>query len=280
MPVFIAVILLVVASFIGGYLISLKPNRNRGDRFRPFEEGYIAHRGLFDNESSYPENSGAAFARAVEHGYGIELDVQITKDEKLVVFHDDNLLRMCGEERKVKDCTFEELQQYCLLTSKERIPLFRDVLDIIDGKVPVIVEIKSSYFWLETTKVTAEILDGYKGCYCVESFHPFVLEWFKRNRPETIRGQLSTDYFRDKHPMSFFVKFIMTNLLLNWKVKPDFISYNHIYKNQFSYRLLRKLYHIKNVAWTVRSQQELDEAEDVFSCIIFDSFIPRKKTSQ
>ena len=192
--IYIAVGLLAVGISVGSYLYMLKPNRNRGDRFRPYEERYIAHRGLFDNERGYPENSLPAFERAVDYGYGIELDVQYTKDRELVVFYDDDLFRMCGVKRKVKDCTFEELQRYPLLKSGEPIPLFTDVLDIIDGKVPLIVEIKTADSWLETTEGTAKILDGYKGCCCVESFHPLVLAWLKKNRPETIRGQLSNHY--------------------------------------------------------------------------------------
>lgn len=261
----------------GAYLAFLKPNTKRGEAFRLFEEKYVAHRGLFDNAKEYPENSIAAFRRAVEHGYGIELDVQLTLDEVLVVFHDDDLNRMCGVDKKVEECTFEELQQYSLAVSGEKIPLFSDVLDVIDGKSPLVVEIKNSDRWEITTAAAAKMLDEYKGPYCVESFNPFVLDWYRKNRPEIIRGQLSTNYFKDEPQMSFIRKVVLTNLLLNFKAKPDFIAYNHFHKNQFSYKLLRKLFHVKNAAWTVKSQQELDAASDVFTCMIFDSFVPAAK---
>ena len=271
------IILSIVAILIAVYLIFLKPNTKRGEGFRPFEEVYIAHRGFFDNEGACPENSLAAFARAVECGYGIELDVQLTKDKQVVVFHDDTLLRMCGVDKKVEDCTFEELQQYPLAKSEQRIPLFTDVLAVIGGKVSLIVEIKNSDLWKETTEKTADILDKYDGCYCVESFSPLIVEWYKKNRPEIIRGQLSTNFFKDEPQMNFVKKFLLTNLLLNGKAKPDFIAYNHKHKNQFSYKLLRKLYRVKNAAWTVKTQQQLDEASDVFTCMIFDSFTPKEK---
>lgn len=276
MLIIIGISLFVIALIIVLYFISLIPNVSRGDQFRPFEDRYIAHRGFFDNEGDCPENSLAAFARAIEGNYGIELDVQLTADKKLVVFHDDDLFRMCGVKRNIADCTFDELQQYCLSKSNKHIPLFTDVLKLIDGKTPLIVEIKNSELWIETTKATAGILDEYKGCYCVESFNPLIVEWYKNNRPEILRGQLSTNFFKDEPQMSFFKKLILTNLLLNVRAKPDFIAYNHIHKNQFSYKLLRKIYPIKNVAWTVKSQEELNNAGDVFTCMIFDSFSPAK----
>ena len=271
------VILLILLLLIVLYLLALAPNTKRARNFRPFERQYIAHRGFFDNDSDCPENSLSAFALAVERGYGIELDIHITADNQLVVFHDDGLSRMCGVDRALEDCTYEELQQYRLAKSRERIPLFTDVLAIVAGKVPMVVEIKNSARWREVTERTAKILDEYEGRYCIESFNPLIVEWYKKNRPEIVRGQLSTDYFKDEPQMGFFQKLILTNLLFNFIAKPDFIAYNHKHKDQFSYKLLRKLYRVKNVAWTIRSQQELKNAKSVFTCMIFDSFVPNKE---
>ena len=219
----------LLLSLLIAYLISIRPNTKRGERLAPFEAQYIAHRGFFDNESERPENSLAAFAHAVESGYGIELDVQLTSDGHLVVFHDDSLRRMCGVDRALESCTLEELQALTLAKSGQRIPLFSDVLALVDGKVPLIVELKSSPRWKEESEQTAALLDAYRGCYCIESFNPYVV-----NRPEVTRGILSTDYFKDELPFSFFNKLLLTNLMLNAKCKPDFIAYNHLYKNQFS----------------------------------------------
>lgn len=97
------------------------------------------------------------------------------------------------------------------------------------------------------------------------------------NRPEIVRGLLSTNFFKDKPALGFFQKLFLTNLLFNFIATPDFIAYNHKHKNQFSYKLLRKLYRVKNAAWTIRSQQELTNAKTVFTCMIFDSFIPDKE---
>ena len=266
----------VLAVLFVAYLVLLAPNGKRGKLFADFEKQHVAHRGFFNNEGDAPENSLLAFELAVANSYGIELDVQLTSDQKLVVFHDDDLARMCGVDKKVEDCTFDELQQYCLAKSQQKIPLFTDALAVIGGKVPLIVEIKNSQRWQLTCQLTAQVLDGYAGVYCVESFSPLVVHWFKKNRPHVIRGQLSTNYFKDNARMPFFTKFVLTNLLFNGIAKPDFVAYNHKHKNQFSYKLLRKLYRVKNVAWTVKSQQELEDASDVFTCMIFDSFTPSK----
>ena len=273
----LSAILLFITLLVGLYLVALHPNTQRARMFRPFERQYIAHRGFFDNDEDHPENSLAAFALAVKHGYGIELDVRMTADQKLVVFHDDNLFRMCNVTHNIEQCTFEELQQYHLANSSEKIPLFTDVLAIIAGKVPIIVEIKDTARWRETTEETAKILDEYKGHYCIESFNPFIITWYKKNRPEVVRGILSTNFFKDKPPLGFFKKLFLTNLLFNFIATPDFIAYNHKHKDQFSYKLLRRLYRVKNVAWTIKSQQELKDAKSVFTCFIFDSFVPDKK---
>ena len=132
------------------------PNRGRKEKMKVFEKQYIAHRGLFDNESEAPENSIPAFQRAVQQGYGIELDVQLTTDNRLVVFHDETLQRMCGFDKKLTECSYDELKHYRLAKSDEKIPLFDEVLKVIDGKVPLIVEVKSEGDWKKTTQLMAE----------------------------------------------------------------------------------------------------------------------------
>lgn len=262
----------------GLYLLSIVPNRGRKEKMKVFEKQYIAHRGLFDNESEAPENSIPAFRRAVEQGYGIELDVQLTTDNRLVVFHDETLQRICGFDKKLTECSYDELKHYRLAKSDENIPLFDEVLKVIDGKVPLIVEVKSEGDWKKTTQLMAERMDSYQGCYCMESFHPFAVKWFKDYRPEIIRGQLSTNYFKDQINRKWYEKFLLSNLMLNFLTKPDFIAYNHLWKKDFSYTLCRKLFKPENVAWTIKNQKELEEAEKTFDVIIFDSFIPKKRS--
>ena len=162
---------------------------------------------------------------------------------------------MCGFDKKLTECSYDELKHYRLAKSDEKIPLFDEVLKVIDGKVPLIVEVKSEGDWKKTTQLMAERMDSYRGCYCMESFHPFAVKWFKDHRPEIIRGQLSTNYFKDKINRKWYEKFLLSNLMLNFLTKPDFIAYNHLWKKDFSYTLCRKLFKPENVAWTIKKPE-------------------------
>ena len=195
------------------YLVSIRPNPGRGERMRPFEEVLIAHRGLHENPA-VPENSRTAFAKAAEAGYGIELDVQLTADDQLVVFHDETLQRVCGDPRKLHELTYAELGDMRLLGTEEKIPLFRDVLALIGGRVPLLVEIKSEGRYTETTRLACEMLKTYDGIYIVESFHPMVLRQIRKEHPDVIRGQLSTHYTREKVERPGYQRFLLTNLMV------------------------------------------------------------------
>ena len=173
------------ATAAGAYLIAIAPRLCERPERMP--KVYYAHRGLHDNISDAPENSLAAFQKAVDAGYGIELDVQMTADGKVVVVHDFNLKRISGVDKEIDQCTYEELQDYPIYGSDQRVPLFEDVLKAVDGKVPLIVELK----YKEGSKIcekAQEILNGYTGIYCIESFHPQVLVWYRKNYPHICRG--------------------------------------------------------------------------------------------
>lgn len=275
MPVMIAV--LAVCLILSLYVLCLRTNDTRREALKPFTEVYIAHRGLFDREI-IPENSRSAFLEAVRKGYAVELDVRLTKDEIPVVFHDATLLRMCGVEKKVADCTYEELCTYSLGNTQKRIPTLETVLKDIAGKTPMLVEIKAEKAYKRTAEKTAELLDLYKGVYAVQSFHPMVLVWFRKHRPQVLRGQLSTDYWRDTVACSVFQRIVRTNLGCNILTDPDFISFRHTKTGLWSYRICKRLYHTVSFGWTIRSEEELLRAEKEFDGIIFDSFLPGKKS--
>ena len=271
------IVLLILVVLFALYLFLIAPNfQDRRSQMAPFEEVLIAHRGLFDNDTEAPENSLPAFALAVEKGFGTELDVQMTADGKLVVFHDKTPQRMCGADRVLTECTYEELQQYTLADSQERIPLFDEVLEVIGGRVPLIVEVKPDGDYITTTRLMAERMDSYDGVWCMESFHPLAVRWMKQNRPDILRGQLATDFFVDDPEASGIQKFVLTNLLLDFLSRPDFIAYNHLFADVPSYRLCRSLFPVTNVGWTIRSPEELETASDTFTALIFDSFIPEQ----
>ncbi len=247
-----------------------KPDRD------PFIGVLYAHRGLHDNVSDAPENSMPAFKKAVDGGYGIECDVQLTKDNIPVIFHDFTLERVTGAEGKVIDYTYDELMQFNICGSNEKIPKFEDFLKMVNGKVPLIIELKIELYDLSVCPVVDNMLREYNGIYCIESFNPLGLYWYRKNHSDIMRGQLSDEFHKDK-PEEFkgILYFVLTNLLFNFLTKPDFIAYNHKYPTNLSRRICRGLYKNTAAAWTIKSEEELERARKNFDIYIFDSFIPR-----
>lgn len=270
-------ILLVPVMLSGLYLMALMPRITGKPDPAPFQTKFFAHRGLHDNLSEAPENSMAAFRRAAEAGYGIELDVQLTKDGVPVIFHDFSLMRACSVTGLVKDYTYAELQGLRLFDSTERIPALKDFLEMVDGRVPLIVEFKSEDRDMSICEKTEPLLDAYKGVYCIESFNPLVLYWYRKHHPEVMRGQLSDGFIFDKKyqtPKKLPTVLPLQFLLANFLSKPDFIAYNHIYEGNLSRRICRKLYKAGAAAWTIQSPEQLTKAAPYFDVFIFDSFIP------
>lgn len=232
----------------------------------------IAHRGLFNKEN--PENSLAAFKNAVDNNYGIELDIQFTKDKKIVVFHDDTLERMANDKRAVSNITYEELSKLKLLNTGESIPLLEDVIKIVDGKVPIIIEIKNCKNIIELGQETYKIMKEYKGKYTIQSFNPTVIEWYKKNAKEVIRGQLSGTYNNQKSKMSFLERFVLKNLLLDFKSKPHYICYELQGLPNLRVSQLRKK-GIMVISWTIKNKIDMEKGYKYSDNIIFDSFMPK-----
>ncbi|MDE5931166.1 MAG: glycerophosphodiester phosphodiesterase [Lachnospiraceae bacterium] len=270
------VIICIVALFLLYMFLIMPRIFGKPERF-PYFGVYYAHRGLHDNKTSAPENSMAAFRKAVESGYGIELDVQLTKDGIPVIFHDFTLERMCGVQGKVEAFTLEELRKLSLLQTEERIPTLQEFLEMVKGRVPLIIELKIEWTDLALCPVVQKLLAGYKGVYCIESFNPLALLWYRRHHREVMRGQLSTNFRHDGNYKSV-LHFFLTHLLMNWATSPDFIAYNCQFKEEPGRRICRKLYKNLAVAWTVKNQKQLDSLEKDFDLFIFDSFIPEKST--
>lgn len=269
----IKITLCCIAALAVLYLLAIMPRMvNRPDTTL-FRNVYFAHRGLHDNEGDAPENSMAAFRKAAEAGLGMELDVQVTKDGVPVIFHDFQLERICGAEGKVADHTYEELQAYTLCHSKERIPRLSDLLAMVDGRVPLIVEIKAETADVSSCAVIDRVLRAYHGAYCIESFNPMVLWWFRRNRTDVVRGQLSSNFRREGEYWNILY-FAMTHLLFNFLTKPDFIAYNHKFSEEPGRRICRRLYRHPAAAWTIRSEKELQAHKGEYDVFIFDSFLP------
>lgn len=271
-------LLTAAASAAAIALYCMKPNDNeeRLKRLKAFENRRIAHRGLHDNKTDAPENSLAAFAKAIQGGYGIELDVRLSKDGIPVVIHDATLRRVAGVNQKIAGLTFGEIRSYPLFQSEERVPSFQEALKLIDGKVPLVIEIKSGDDDEALCKSVIAELKDYRGDYCIISFSPFVLRWFKKNAPDVLRGQLSMDFFDPwkQRKESCLVKFAQTNLMTNCISKPDFIAYEFKGAEKLPLIMSRKLFHAITAAWTIRNEEELKYADRYFDIVVFEGFLP------
>lgn len=271
------IILLVLFILIVAYLWMIMPNLSRKDKMKSFENVYIAHRGFFNNVD-IPENSLSAFKKAVENNYGIELDVQMTKDDKLVVFHDESLKRICGIDKKLTDCNLDELLNYNLLNTNKKIPLLKDVLDVLNKDTPLIVEIKPEGECIKTCEKAIELLKTYDRNYTMESFNPLVVGYLRKYHKEIIRGQLAYNMLKDKEEKSNVLrKFNCTYLLENFLTRPDYIAYDINNMNNLSFRIISKLYKGECVAWTIKNKEQLKESRKYYQQFIFDSFTPTKK---
>jgi len=266
LKVFVAVIVIAIL-----YIYMICPRMINRPDISKLKDRHYAHRGLHDNRTSAPENSLKAFELAVEAGYGIEMDVQLSKDNIPVVFHDKTLKRMCGKEGYVWDYTLEELKKLTLKESQEKIPTFEEVLKLIDGKVPLIIEYKMDNPTVKVCELGNQLLSSYKGVYCIESFHPKAVRWYRKNRPDIVRGQLSMDFSKDEKYNAFYFV-VMTYMLSNFITRPDFIAYNYKDEHILSRRLCKKLGGLA-VAYTIKSQEAYEKVKDKFDLFIFDSFI-------
>lgn len=267
-------IIIIIFIILVLYLLAIMPKLRRNPQSSLLDGWLYAHRGLHDNKTDAPENSLKAFELAVSQGYGIELDVQLTKDLVPVVLHDYNLKRACKADIKVSEHNYEELKEYNLFHSQEKIPTFAEVLRLVDGKVPLIIELKIPWKAELLCDKVSKLLQNYSGLYCIESFNPFGLIWYKKHAPEVVRGQLSTDFVKEKIEGNKFQYFMLKHLLLNFISKPDFIAYHHVYKTGLSFSICRLLYRVKTVAWTIQSQKDYDSSRKYYELFIFDSFVP------
>lgn len=262
--VYVLIILIAVLLFM------IFPKKYKGENI--FDKNkFIAHRGL--HNENIPENSLKSFQEACKNGYIIENDIHITKDNQVVVFHDDTLKRMCGVDKKVEELTLNEIKEYNLLNTDEKIPTLKECLDLIDGKVPLLIEFKC--LDIKTCDMLCneanKILNEYKGEYAIQSFYPFVLKWYKDNRPDVMRGQLASAFYKEN-----ISKKLLGTLMFNFIARPNFISYEFKHKNNIFLKLCILL-GAYPVAWTYHKQEEINLTKDVFNNFIFENFIPKKE---
>ena len=219
-----------------------------------------AHRGLWSKDA--PENSLKAFSLAIEAGFGIEFDIQLTKDNRVVVFHDYSLERMCGVKAKVCDLTLSELKKLRLKGSDEEIPTFLEVLRLVDGRVPLLVELKGESRNTDLCPLAARLLDNYSGAFCIESFNPALLSWFKSFRPRYARGQLVTDLVKGKREGNKLLNFALTHLLLNFLSRPDFIAIDKKHQKNIGFKVCAGIFRAPAFVWTVNEKSEFIDDEE------------------
>jgi len=233
---------------------------------------YCAHRGLHAEDQSIPENSLAAFVAAREAGYGVELDVQMTKDEKIIVFHDYDLVRACGVDKRIHDLEYSELSGYTLFGTEEKIPLLSEALEVL-GDTPVVVELKpvGAKKNAALCKNTHDVLRSHGVIWCAESFDPRIVRWFRKNAPDVFRGQLSS-LPRFLEPLSRHTAIILGNLLTNFLSRPHYLAFSNTYR-PLTVKLCRLLGALR-MAWTVRPDQDIERCEKENDMIIFEYFTP------
>ena len=234
----------------------------------------FAHRGLWDADA--PENSLAAFAKAVNAGYGIEFDIHKTRDGQVVVFHDDTLTRMCGVEGKIEEKTLDELRALRLLGTEQGIPTLQELLALVDGRVPLLVELKGESTATGLCPVANEILSGYQGDYIVESFNPMLLRWYKKNRPDVVRGQLFCNLNNGRRIKKVIYSMI-TVLLTNVLSRPHFLARGLDSARNPSFLICKYVFRAPSYVWTVRKPEQIPK--DVREGIIFEGFCPDSKES-
>lgn len=250
------------------FLFLVFPALRRHPHREVLKKRFIAHRGLHD--ATRPENSLPAYAAAIAAGYTIETDVHLTADGEVVIFHDDTLTRMCGVDGVVEESTLAELKALRLKNSDECIPTLAEFLALVDGQVPLLIEFKvHGGNTVPLCEAVDRILATYKGTYIIQSFYPPVLHWYRKNRPDVCRGQLSAPFLNEN-----FVHILAGCLLFNVIARPDFVSYDHVGAAHPCRRLCTLLGALP-VGWTFHSQNEIDAHRADFEGFIFEGFIPQ-----
>ena len=263
----------VVLGICFSYLFAIKSETGE-ERFESFAGHPVAHRGLHGKTLS-PENSLAAFARAADKGYGIELDVYLLSDGNLAVFHDKTLYRMTGKQGNIKNLTAEKLNEYKLENSEETIPTLSDVLYLVNGRVPLIIELKCENNVSKLCKKVLEELEGYKGPYVIESFDPRPLIWLRKNRPDVTRGQLAQGLTKEDFSFLIVGRLFLANLLLNFLTRPHFIAYKFSDRKNLSNRICTRLFGSKSVLWTITNIEDFGTAQRENAISVFEGFLPR-----
>lgn len=227
---------------------------------------FIAHRGLY-NRLDTPENSMKAFKNAISKGYAIELDINMTLDGHLVVFHDQTLKRMTGIKNDITTLNLNEIKKLKLLGTNNNIPTFEDVLMVVNGKVPLMIEVKRNEKYKELMPKLIKLLEKYNGKYIIESFDPRVIYWLKKNAPDITRGQLASKNLREVS--NRLLKVLLGKMVFNFITQPHFVSYLYTEVDKKFYKKQKRKNRVVAV-WTVKSKEEFQKVKSNADIFIFE----------
>jgi glycerophosphoryl diester phosphodiesterase len=232
----------------------------------------FAHRGLHDLARDIPENTMPAFEAAVAAGYGIELDVQQLGDGTLVVFHDEDLRRAAGVDLALQDITRSRMVDLALFGTKLRAPLLTDVLRLIDGRVPLMLEIKHHGRDTRIARAVHDEVRGYHGALTIQSFNPFVLAWWRTRRPALPIGQLGGLLRSDA--LSRLERLASRTLATLAISRADFINYELWGLPSAWVERVRAWGDRPLLCWTVRSEDDRRKAEQLQINYVFENIRP------
>ncbi len=271
MMIALYIILSLILILTAVYIFVLVRPRGRAPQDLRLLTDY-AHRGL--HADGIPENSLAAFERAVKQGYGIELDVQLSCDGEVMVFHDYTLKRMTGESGKLSDYTADELSKMHLNGTEQTIPRLSDVLMLVDGRVPLLVELKGESGDTTLCEPLCRLLESYSGGYCIESFNPILLGKMAKLMPEIYRGILYTNLIKEKKKISI-INILLTLMAANVIAKPDFVAYNENFRSSFAVGICTRFYRAGKASWTLKTDESYRAAKDYKEIAIFEAITPK-----
>ena len=234
----------------------------------------IAHRGLHNN--LIPENSMASFKEAMSHGFSIEVDIHLSKDNVPVVFHDEDLERMTGSKGKISQYTLQSLKKLRLKETDQQIPTLKEVLLEVDSHVPLIIEIKCLEHDSVIEKTVCESLKDYEGDFAIQSFNPLTLKWIRSHYPNFVLGLLSTGDLSDTK-LNMVKKGLVKYMSFIPFIRPDYVGMDYSSFSLLQYLIVKKLTHGDIIFWTINSEEIYQECKEFCDNIIFEGFLPGEK---
>lgn len=231
----------------------------------------ITHRGLHSG-TAVPENSLLAFKKSIDANLPIECDIQFMKDETIVVFHDDTLERLTGIQGKISDLTLSHLENLYLYKTKEQIPTLTNLFTLVNGRVPILIEIKGRDFSPKKGNILKNIIKSYSGEIALQSFNPMALTWCRKNIPHIPRGMISYDW--NNSGLKSYQKFLLRYMLFYFQVSPSFISIKSDYLDSTIINIIRNQFKIPILGWTIKSSDEVMQYKELMNNFIFENFSP------